>query len=571
MCFSPVALEPRQALARRAGCCQRSGWNEDLEGRVIHFDGVEWTETVVGSQPLHDVWGRGQDVFAVGIGGNIVHFDGATWTMMDSGSTEGLYGVWGSSPHDVWAVGSSGTILHYDGGRWSSMSSPVSVTLRDVWGAGPGEIYAVGFSGTIICCDGLSAFTIVVGLACRGLARRLLCVCGVCGVMACIGERPDRDAVVPRDGAAFDSPYPTDAGPKAEAAPPAEAGSKPDGPLPADTGVKPDSPAGPCSSSLSNVSQPLCDGIYSQNIGSGTFPTGAVVTAANPGKVRFTGSFNVGSAGNLTFRGIVFASATQKHLGANNLYEDVSFVGGPSCGNTVNTTVGSNTTIRRAAFYGPGGRYLLLAYQVTGVTLEDIIFRRDGGWGAGGSGCTVYEPTAGLNLYDSSSSGGKGLVVFDAINQAHSSAEDLGELTVNCHGTCTGNWFHDSLVKGALSGAYKYEGNGAVNSAAIVNSVAKGGPYGLTRNVAGKTTATNVTLQGSISACAVWGGAVDLVNSSLQGINSCGGNGNGAGASLQLNTSFLDNPRWRQELCTAQGVTRGWCGTSLPLSTYLTQ
>jgi hypothetical protein len=32
---------------------------------------------------------------------------------MSSGTTKGLYGVWGSGGSDVFAVGSAGTILHY--------------------------------------------------------------------------------------------------------------------------------------------------------------------------------------------------------------------------------------------------------------------------------------------------------------------------------------------------------------------------------------------------------------------------------------------------------------------------
>jgi hypothetical protein len=380
-------------------------------------------------------------------------------------------------------------------------------------------------------------------------------------VLACGGSnvRPQADAG-PGDGTgpAPDALVPTDAPPPADAPSQTDAAPQTDGVV-------------ACSSSLGDVSQPLCDGAYAQSVGSSTFPSGSVIRAANFGKVRFTGPFDLGSATSLTFRGIVFASATEKNLGMSNVFEDASFVGGPSCGNTVNTLAGSSTTIRRAAFYGPGGRYQLLIYQQTGVVLEDVIFRRDGGWGAGSSACTEFEPTAAVNIYDSSNSGGTGVVVFDSVSDADSSAEDLGELTVNCHAACTGDWWRSSLVKNPISGAFKYEGMGTVANAEITNSVAKGGPYGLTRNVAGTTTATAVTLQGSAAACAAWKGAVNLTNSSLQGTNDCTGSGSGTGATLQLNTAFLDDPRWRDELCTGQSVTRGWCGTALPLSQYLAQ
>ena len=79
----------------------------------------------------------------------------------------------------------------------------------------------------------------------------------------------------------------------------------------------------------------------------------------------------------------------------------MSFVGGPACGNTVNAYTGSGTTITESAFYGRGGRYLFLAYYSNNVTLTDVIFRKDGGWGKGSSGCTVWEPEADYNMYDS--------------------------------------------------------------------------------------------------------------------------------------------------------------------------
>ncbi|MCP4449584.1 MAG: hypothetical protein GY811_30265 [Myxococcales bacterium] len=42
----------------------------------------------------------------------------------------------------------------------------------------------------------------------------------------------------------------------------------------------------------------------------------------------------------------------------DGVFERMSFVGGPACGNAVNTSASSNTVIRDSAFYGAGGRYL---------------------------------------------------------------------------------------------------------------------------------------------------------------------------------------------------------------------
>ena len=45
----------------------------------------------------------------------------AEWSSLDTGVTNDLWGVWGSSENDVYAVGSLGINLHYNGnaqGDW---------------------------------------------------------------------------------------------------------------------------------------------------------------------------------------------------------------------------------------------------------------------------------------------------------------------------------------------------------------------------------------------------------------------------------------------------------------------
>ena len=148
---------------------------------------------------------------------------------------------------------------------------------------------------------------------------------------------------------------------------------------------------------------------------------GTTIQAENDGKVIFTGSFNPGNAG-FTMRGIVVKSNQEKALGAGNKYHRMSFVGGPSCGNAVNSLMGANTEIYQSAFYGQGGRYLLLAYKVNGgVIIQDVIFRPDGGWGAGSS-CSGYEPHAAYNMYDSEGFSITRAIVVDGISSAGSSS-----------------------------------------------------------------------------------------------------------------------------------------------------
>jgi uncharacterized repeat protein (TIGR01451 family) len=116
--------------------------------------GWQWQNPLPQGNGLSGIWGSsGSDVFAVGRAGTILHYDGADWSAMSSGTTEPLYGLWGSS--DVFAVGHRGTILHYDGAAWSPMSSGTTEWLYGVWGSAGTDVFAVGDDGTILHYGGL--------------------------------------------------------------------------------------------------------------------------------------------------------------------------------------------------------------------------------------------------------------------------------------------------------------------------------------------------------------------------------------------------------------------------------
>ena len=80
--------------------------------------------------------------------------DGSVWWPMDTGTTNLLNGVWGSSATDVFAVGDNGAIMHYDGTTWSTMSSGTTNDLNAVWGNSATDVFAVGDNGTIVHYDG---------------------------------------------------------------------------------------------------------------------------------------------------------------------------------------------------------------------------------------------------------------------------------------------------------------------------------------------------------------------------------------------------------------------------------
>lgn len=294
----------------------------------------------------------------------------------------------------------------------------------------------------------------------------------------------------------------------------------------------------------------ISDGTYNDSVSGVRGNT--TIEAEHDGKVQFTGNFNPGNGG-FTMRGIVVKSSAEKHLGSGNTYWRMSFVGGPSCGNTVNSLMGSNTKIYESAFFGRGGRYLLLAYhQHGGIELENVIFRPDGGWGQTDS-CNENEPIAAYNMYDSEGFSITGAVLVDAISDASGGAENIGGQVVNTHESWgnVGTIRQSVITASGEYGRFTSDGNGS-HSLTIIDSVAKANTigWGLTRNCGGTTTATRFD---SDKAVAAWKGSINRTT----------------GANLTLNMNFLDDPRWKQEMCTDAGVTRGFCGTSLNLGSYV--
>src|SRR5258705_12876346 len=110
-----------------------------------------WSSVPSGTtEILFGIWGTStSDVWAVGNNGTILHYNGTSWSSVSSGTSEFLFGIWGTSTSDVWAVGDNGTILHYNGASWSSIGSATTDHLAGVWGAGASSVWAVGGYRTI--------------------------------------------------------------------------------------------------------------------------------------------------------------------------------------------------------------------------------------------------------------------------------------------------------------------------------------------------------------------------------------------------------------------------------------
>lgn len=85
------------------------------KGLVLQGQPSKLEQLEVGERELRSVSAlSSSNIYAVGDDGTIAHYDGKDWRLMDSGTTEWLYGVWASADTlDVFAVGAGGTILEY--------------------------------------------------------------------------------------------------------------------------------------------------------------------------------------------------------------------------------------------------------------------------------------------------------------------------------------------------------------------------------------------------------------------------------------------------------------------------
>lgn len=298
----------------------------------------------------------------------------------------------------------------------------------------------------------------------------------------------------------------------------------------------------------------ISDGIYSTPVNSGSYPPGSLVCAENDGQVVFTGPFNPSG---YSMRGFVVASADNKSV-SNGTFERMSFVGGPACGNNVNTSAGSNTIIRDSAFFGQGGRYLLLAYQSSDVQITNAIFRVDGGWGETNP-CNEFEPNAALNIYDTNNAICDGCINIDQNPTAASNSEFLGGLGINAH---SNNLCYSVEIRNSVdynAGGFWSAGNGQCNP---LYTNLKGD---LNFNLSGTTTVSDTTADN----CNSWNGPVTRINSDISSGNC---SSSGAGVALNLDTEFLNDSRWRSELCGIYGGrSDGWCATSMLLSEYISQ
>jgi hypothetical protein len=140
-------------------------------GEILRYNGEEWISEsdgdtgglwgvwgassdnphYIGTGGFRGIWGSSaEDVFVVGINGRIFHFDGVEWSLMESGTESYLFSVWGTSSSDVYAAGIDGTMLHFDGNAWRPLESGTDSQLWSIWGISSGDIFVGSRCGIVL-------------------------------------------------------------------------------------------------------------------------------------------------------------------------------------------------------------------------------------------------------------------------------------------------------------------------------------------------------------------------------------------------------------------------------------
>ena len=132
------------------------------EPTLVHYDGTEWvtveipTLTPSGVAALFKVWGSGaDDVYVVGDVGVVLHYDGSDWSELLVGAEDDLVAVWGTGPDNVVAVGgrSNGIVAHWNGTEWRTEFVTPLPGLNGVWLDRAGRAHVAGLRGTVGVID----------------------------------------------------------------------------------------------------------------------------------------------------------------------------------------------------------------------------------------------------------------------------------------------------------------------------------------------------------------------------------------------------------------------------------
>jgi hypothetical protein len=123
--------------------------------KLLHFNGTTTDivpcATCTATSSVNDLWGTGNDIFAVGNDDNVMHWNGSSWTTTTVAPQ--LEAVYGWAPNDVVAVASTGALYHYDGTSWTILSDS-GQPVAALWGTSSSDIFVGSDQGAVAHYDG---------------------------------------------------------------------------------------------------------------------------------------------------------------------------------------------------------------------------------------------------------------------------------------------------------------------------------------------------------------------------------------------------------------------------------
>ena len=147
-------------------------------GTMFRYDGTRWQEInlgsiIIGGISLESIYGFApNDVYAVGrrIYNNphpppnfldsslIIHFDGVQWSesVIQRGGL--LKDVWGVSFTSIWTVGGNGTAYLFDGSRWERRRIRDDVFFQTITGRSASDVYALGYKLDVSPYDSIRSY-----------------------------------------------------------------------------------------------------------------------------------------------------------------------------------------------------------------------------------------------------------------------------------------------------------------------------------------------------------------------------------------------------------------------------
>jgi photosystem II stability/assembly factor-like uncharacterized protein len=113
-----------------------------------------WLSPQPTGETLRAIWGSEKVLWAIGDAGTVLKSadHGGFWLSVESGTTQNLKAIWGSTEGDLWIAGDGETILRStDGGAgWHRLIPPGGGNLAAVWGSEAHDVYFAGSNGQLL-------------------------------------------------------------------------------------------------------------------------------------------------------------------------------------------------------------------------------------------------------------------------------------------------------------------------------------------------------------------------------------------------------------------------------------